>query len=243
MEEVNGRMELYGESPSRPLFSASFDATPERATTLACAELRLDPLTETRSFHALVGASPALPYAAALAAACPRLFLPINLLPTELRSSNSRALWIPTAVAAGLVLIAAVALAAYPSIEDRRYLKTLNDNIAQVKPQAMLAAKLDKDIETARQRTILLDQLRKRSKLDIDVIGEMTRILPPPIWLNSLEISRTQVTVAGESDQAAPLLKQIDASPFFEASEFSMPPVRTQAGEVFRIRSNREAGK
>jgi len=140
MEEVNGRMELYGESPSRPLFSASFDATPERATTLACAELRLDPLTETRSFHALVGASPALPYAAALAAACPRLFLPINLLPTELRSSNSRALWIPTAVAAGLVLIAAVALAAYPSIEDRRYLKTLNDNIAQVKPQAMLAA-------------------------------------------------------------------------------------------------------
>ncbi len=244
MEEVNGRVELYGESPSHPLFSAAFDATPERAFSLACAELRLDPAaTETRSFHALLGTAPPLSYAAALAGACPHLFLPVNLLPVEQRASNSRALWIPTGVAAGLALMAAGALAGYPSFEDRRYLRSLNAEIAKVKPQAAEAAKLDKDIETARQRTILLDQIRKRSKLDIDVVGEMTKVLPPPIWLNTLEITRTQVTVAGETDQAAPLLKQIDASPFFEASEFSMQPMRTQTGEMFRIRSNREAGK
>jgi hypothetical protein len=71
----------------------------------------------------------------------------------------------------------------------------------------------------------------------------MTKILPPPIWLNSLEINRAQVTVAGETDQAAPLLKQIDASPFFEQSQFSMQPMRTATGEMFRIRTNREAGK
>jgi len=245
MEEVNGRVELYGESPSHPLFSAAFDATPERAIALACAELRLDPaMTEVRSFHALVGAEPPLSYAAALAGACSHLFLPLNLLPVEMRASSSRALWIPTGVAAGLVLMAAAALAAYPAFEDRRYLRTLNAEIAKVRPQAAVAAKLDKDIETDRQRTILLDQLRKRSKMDIDVVGEMTRVLPPPIWLNTLEITRTQVTVAGETDQAAPLLKQIDASPFFEASEFAMQPMRTATGgEMFRIRSNREAGK
>lgn len=244
MDEGNGRVELYGESPSHPLFSAAFDAAPERAVALACAELRLDPATtETRSFHALLGTEPPLSYAAALAAACPHLFLPVNLLPLDQRASSSRALWIPTAVAAGLVVMAAAALAAYPAFEDRRYLHSLNLEIAKIKPQAIQAAKLDKDIETARQRTILLDQVRKRSKMDIDVIGEMTKVLPPPIWLNTLEISRAQVTVAGETDQAAPLLKQIDASPFFEASEFSMQPMRTQSGEAFRIRSNREAGK
>jgi Tfp pilus assembly protein PilN len=247
LEEGNGRVELYGESPSHPLFSAAFDATPERAIALACAELRLDPAlyttTETRSFHALLGAEPALPFAAALAGACPHLSLPVNLLPVELRASSSRALWIPTAVAGGLVLIATAALAAYPAFEDGRYLRSLNGEIAKITPQAMLAAKLDKDIETTRQRTILLDQVRRRSKMDIDILGEMTRILPPPIWLNTLEINRTQVTVAGETDQAAPLLKQIDASPFFEQSEFSQQPMRTAAGEVFRIRSTREAGR
>jgi hypothetical protein len=243
LEEVNGRMELYGESPSHPLFSAAFDATRERAIALACAELRLDPTMETRSFHALLGAEPAFPYAAALAGACPHLFLALNLLPAEFRSSSSRALWIPNAIAFALVLVAAVTLAAYPAVEDRRYLRTLNAEIAKVKPQAMLAAKLDKDIDAARRKTILLDQLRRRSKMDIDVVGEMTKILPPPIWLNALEINRTQVSVAGETEQAAPLLKQIDASPFFEASEFSMQPVRLATGEAFRIRTQREAGK
>jgi Tfp pilus assembly protein PilN len=160
-----------------------------------------------------------------------------------MRASSNRALWIPTAVAGGLVLIAAVALAAYPTVEDARYLRSLNSEIAKVTPQALLAAKLAKEIETTRQRTILLDQVRKRTKADIDVLGEMTRILPPPIWLNGLELNRTQVTVQGETDQAAPLLKQIDASPFFEASEFMTPPMHSQAGEVFRIRTNREAGR
>jgi Tfp pilus assembly protein PilN len=246
LEEVNGRVELYGESPSHPLFSAAFDAERERAIALACAELRLDPVvytTEARSFHALLGAEPALPFAAALASACPHLFLAVNLLPVELRASSSRALWIPTAVAGGLVLVAAAALAAYPSFEDGRYLRSLNAEIAKITPQAMMAAKLDKDIELMRQRTILLDQVKRRTKADIDILGEMTRILPPPIWLNTLELNRKQVTVAGEADQAAPLLKQIDASPFFEASEFSMQPMRTATGEAFRIRSNREAGR
>ncbi len=247
LEQVNGRVEMYGESASRPLFSAAFDASPERAVALACAELRLDPavytISETRSFHGLLGAEPALPFAAALASACSHLFLKVNLLPAELRASSSRALWIPTAVAGGLVLMAAVALAAYPSFEDGRYLRSLNVEIAKITPQAVAAAKLDKDIQTTRKRTELLDLVKGRTKADIDILREMTKILPPPIWLNTLEVNRTQVTVAGETDQAAPLLKQIDASPFFEQSSFSMQPMRNATGEMFRIRTNREAGK
>ena len=171
MEEMNGRVELYGESPSHPLFSASFDATPERAVTLACAELRLDPsTTETRSFHALLGHEPAMPFVAALASACSHLFLPVNLLPEEMRGrSSSRALWIPTAVVGGLVVMAAVALAAYPSFEDGRYLRSLNQEIAKVTPQALAAAKLDKDIETTRQRTLLLDQSARGGRRRISI--------------------------------------------------------------------------
>jgi Tfp pilus assembly protein PilN len=246
VEEVNGRVELYGESPSHPLFSAAFDASRERAITLACAELRLDSVVygaEARSFHALLGAEQAMPFAAALTGACSHLSLNVNLLPAEQRASSSRALWIPTAVAGGLVLIAAAALAAYPSFEDGRYLRSLNVEIAKIQPRAMMAAKLDKDIDTTRRRMELLDRVKKQTKADIDILGELTRILPPPIWLNSVEINRAQVTVAGETDQAAPLLKQIDASPFFEQSQFSMQPMRTATGESFRIRTNREAGK
>ena len=66
-------------------------------------------------------------------------------------------------------------------------------------PVAARSAALDRQIETARRNTSQLDALRARTKSDMDVLAEMTRILPPPAWLNLLEITRTQVTLAGET--------------------------------------------
>ena len=63
------------------------------------------------------------------------------------------------------------------------------------------------------------------------------------IWLNLLEITRTQVTLAGETAQAAPLLRIIDASPLFQGSEFAIPPSRVNTAEAFRIRTQREPGR
>jgi len=210
---------------------------------MACAELRLDPDTVSRPLDQLLSASPALPYAAALASACPRFSLPLNLLPREQRQTSSRAVWIPSAVLGVLVLALAGALVAFPGYENHRYERSLEAEIKKIEPRASRAAALDREAETVRRRTALLDEFRRRPKADMDVLGEMTRILPPPTWLNMLEITHTQVTVGGETDQAAPLLRIIDASPLFEASEFAAPPIRTQNSELFRIRTNREAGK
>ncbi len=96
----------------------------------------------------------------------------------------------------------------------------------------------------ARRNTMQLDELRARTKADMDVLNEMTHILAPPAWLSTfLEITRTQVTLAGETAQAAPLLQTIDASPLFKGSEFVIPPSRVNNAETFRIRTIREAGK
>jgi len=136
-----------------------------------------------------------------------------------------------------------VALGLFPRYDTSRYLASFNAEIARVAPVANRSAALDRQIENARRNTAQLDALRVRTKGDMDVLEEMTRILPPPAWLNLLEITRTQVTLAGETAQAAPLLQTIDASPLFERSEFAMPPARMKDGETFRIRTNREPGK
>jgi Tfp pilus assembly protein PilN len=242
-EARNGEVEFYGESPARPVFSASFNLSEDRAAALAASELRLEPTTEPRALGELLGAAPALPYAAALTSACPRLSLPLNLLPVGHRQTSSRAWWIPAAALGAGVLSLAGALAAFPQYESRRYLRLLQTQIAALEPQAKQAAELDRSIDTVRRRTLLLEDVRHRSKADIDVLAELTRILAPPTWLISLDVTPAQVTVTGETDQAAPLLKIIDASPLFDASEFVTPPVRTTAGETFRIRARREGAR
>jgi hypothetical protein len=233
-------VEVYGESSARPVFSALFDAEPERAGLMAASDLRLESNVPLQPLCDVLGAEPALAYAAAFTSACPRLSLGLNLIPAELRRASSVTAWLPVGALGAVVLMLAGALAAFPGFEDGRYGRSLNAEIARVTPAANRSVTLDRDIETARRRILLLDAVRGRSKADLDVLGELTRLLPPPDWVNLLEISRTQVTVAGEAQQAAPLLQVLDASPLLENSEFASPPARVPTGEVFRIRARRE---
>jgi hypothetical protein len=242
-EPTPSGVEIYGESASRPAFSAAFDLPVERAAALASAELRLDSGTPLQSLEDLLKAAPALPYSAALASAAPVLGLPLNLLPAELRETGSRAGWIVSATLACAVLLLAIAWAEFPRYQESQYLAGLQREIQKVSPAANRSAALDREIETARRRTLLLDQFRARTKSDMEVLRELTRILPPPSWLNLLEITRTQVTLAGETQQAAPLLQTIDSSPLFQDSQFAMPPSRVNNAEVFRIRATREGAE
>lgn len=244
-------VELYGESEARPLFSTVFDPPLERALGLARAELRLDPEHEAVPLDRLLPAplwAPAdfdlsratLAYAVALAGACPRLALAANLLPLELRQTSSRAIYVPTFVLAGLLLVVAGTLAALGTLENRRYLARLDAEIAKIEPRAKKLSQMDGQIEAARARTQLIDEFRKRSKADLDALNELTKLLPPPAWLSSLEMTRTSANLSGEAEQAAGLLKILDASPMFQNSEFTMGISRLGSAEVFRIRTQRE---
>lgn len=246
----DSQIEVYGESASRPVFSAVFstvfDGDAERAVAQAAGELRLSEQTPVRRIGEIANLAdttddaPALASVAALNSACPSLSLPLNLLPEEFRQTSSRAAGVPAAIlaAAGVLLLGA--LYYLPSYQKEKSLESLNAEISKVTPAANRAVELDKQISTARQNTLLLDEIRGRSKADMDVLGELTKILPPPTWLNLLELSRTQVSFSGEAAQAAPLLGTVDASPLFEGSEFSSAPVRVKDGEAFRIRTNRQ---
>jgi len=247
--EGDDGVEIYGESEARPVFSAVFDLPPERAAALAAAELRLPAETEPIDFAALLPrpvpadydlSRSTRAYAAALAGACPLLALPLNLLPPQYRSSTSRAMYVPTAILVLLLAAALVALASITPIEDRKYLKALESEIARLEPLARKAGELDKEIEQVRTRAKLLDDYRRRAKADLDALAELNKLIPPPGWLTGLEMTRDAVVLNGQAEQAAPLLKAIDGSPLFQGSEFTVPITRSGTNEVFRIRAVRE---
>ncbi len=256
--ETGTELEAYGESEARPVFSAMFDipnpAFAERAQSLALSELRLPAELEAISIPAVLPQprrvpesfqldAVALPYAAAIAAACPRLGVHVNMLPAELRATSSRMMFVPTIILGALLLLSAGSLAAYSSYQDRQYLSKLQAEIARLEPKARQPLIMDKAIDHARSRTLLLDQFRHRTRNDLDVIAELTKVLEPPTWVNSLEIARDSIRLTGESGESAGLLKLIDRSPLFEGSEFAAPMTRTPTGEMFAIRAHREAGK
>jgi Tfp pilus assembly protein PilN len=244
-----GAVEVYGESAARPVFSAEFELPPERAALLALAELRLPPETPAHRLEELLpapGVNPvendlsrnALPYATALAGACPRFAPAANVLPPEHRRSGSRAYIIPTIVLTGVLLLVLVALAVYSNYANRRYLRSLEAEIARIEPQARRAATLDRQIDNARARAQLLDQFRGQTRADLDALKELTHLLAPPAWTSSIDLTRDSARIIGEAPQAAPLLKLIDSSPLFRGSEFQQVS-RSGSVESFQIRTNR----
>jgi Tfp pilus assembly protein PilN len=246
----SGEIEVYGESPSRPVFSAQFDLPADRAAALAAAELRLPPETTALPLYQILPppvsagiefdfSRSTMPYAASLAGACPRLAPAANLLPEDKRRSNSRLLFIPSAILATLLLLAAGAVFGYSKIEEKHYLATLEAESASLQPKVMKIAVLDKSLERARARVRLLDEFRGRSKYDLDTLNELTKLLAPPIWTNYVEMTRDSISLSGEAEQAAPLLKLIDSSLYFRDSSFVIPIVRAATAEQFRIRAAR----
>ncbi len=255
IERRGAELEAYGESPARPLFSATFEVPSEpfaeRARAMALAELRLPAETETAAIQTVLPqprtmpqgldfSTAAMPYATALAAACPRLGVALNLLPAASRAASSRLMYVPTIVLGALLVLSAGALAAYSAYVDRSYLNALRSEITRMEPEARKPMQMDHAIETARRRTALLDNFRRRTRADLDALNELTRVVAPPAWASGVEINRDSIRMYGEAPQAPPLLRVIDQSPLFEGSEFTMPLAKVQGGETFGIRARRE---
>lgn len=251
--------ELYGESGAYPLFSAELDAPLQRAGSLAAAELRLPAETEPRDladvlptwqsapenldFSDAGRSRAALPWAASLAAACPRLGTPLNLLPLDQRTLSSRAAYVPTILLLVILVLVTGGLLARNTLMDHEYESKLQAEISRLEPVALKVSALDRKIADQSERIHDLDTYRGRTKESLDIVLELTKMLPPPSWILSLQIDPKAVVIQGETEQADGLLKKLDASPHFSGSEFSAPLSRTSAGEVYRIKSNRKGAK
>jgi Tfp pilus assembly protein PilN len=248
-----GAVETYGESQARPVFSAEFDFPQQRAASIALSELRLPAATEPLALESVLPlpadnpvendlSRNALPYAAALAGACPLVAPAANVLPAEYRRSNSRAVFIPSAILGVLVLALAGASLAYSSWSEKQYLASLNREIAALEPQRKRADQLEKQSAQMRARALMLEEFRKQTRKDLDAFNEMTRLIEPPAWTKGVDITRENVRLDGDAPAASAVIQVLDGSPFFERSE-PLSVSRGPNGETFTIRTTRRAGK
>ena len=100
----------------------------------------------------------AMPYATALAGACPWLSLDGNLLPEAQRKGSSRVRLIPTFALGTILFVLLGALGAQSRWADGRYLGVLQHEIRRFEPHARKIEAIDKEVTATRAKSQLLDE-------------------------------------------------------------------------------------
>ena len=69
----------------------------------------------------------------------------------------------------------------------------------------------------------------------VEVIDEISRILPDHTWIARLDVSGTELQIQGQSSASSSLIKIIESSPWFENARFASPVVQIAGTDNDRV--------
>jgi len=175
--------------------------------------------------------------AAAYAGLTRRAAASINLLPPEERWEPRTAARLPIHALSATAALLALTLASHTWIERALYNRALDRALRGVQPQAQQLRQQNQETSTLEARAALLENLRAANWHKLDMLQQLTKLLPDGTWLQELRINEDTVEMNGYSNHAAELVPPLENSPFFTQVEFTAPITRdNQNREVFRIR-------
>jgi general secretion pathway protein L len=168
---------------------------------------------------------------------------PVNLLPRETgRTGAAGHAWLTGALAAIAVALAVTTV--YLSLDrQRQAAETLQAEAAGAKAEADTALKLRKEIARLVQAGGYLANRRKNTPRVVEMVDELTGLMPDGTWLQNLRVRDGEVRISGFSAAASSLIGVIERSPLFAEARFRSPVTQdTRVGaERFTI-SARIAG-
>jgi len=146
--------------------------------------------------------------------------LGLNLLPPEQRhkviNRKARANLVLAGVAVvllGLAMTFSLYLRAHQVAE-------LEEAIAGVRGEANQVARIRSQIENATEAAGFLATRRSESPLAVEILADVTRILPDDTYLTRLVIGKANVQLQDQSGNAQQLIELVNDSDFMEAAAF-----------------------
>ncbi|WP_207063477.1 PilN domain-containing protein [Motiliproteus sp. SC1-56] len=187
---------------------------------LLCPRADLDPWLEELNSHGLGPAQITLREADGDA------ILDVNLLP---KAQRPRAWRIPQLINSALLVVALVLLGLWlllPLYQLNAQVKALEPQLEAAHAEAKEAQALRKKLEQLGDDISYLAQKHRGEVKKLDILHELTLILPDDTWIQQLQIQGKEVLLQGESSAAATVVQLLEGSPLLHRVRFRSPVVR-----------------
>ncbi len=148
--------------------------------------------------------------------------LPVPSRPRRMRGNTGRY----QAVLAGLALLLLVIAVLVPLVQKHRMVRQLEAEVQQARETAMQAQQIRQELEQLVAESNVLAERRNERPLVIQVVDEVTRLLPDNTWLTRVEVADGKVKMQGESSNASDVATLIVGSALFSDASFEAPVTR-----------------
>ncbi|MFO1353062.1 MAG: PilN domain-containing protein [Gammaproteobacteria bacterium] len=150
----------------------------------------------------------------------------INLLPPEKRPRKGQfARWLQRLLAVAVLALAAIAVG-LPLWQQRAVVIALMPKADAVQRQAEAVLALRKQLDESIESSRFVQQKRASNALMIDVLRELTIILPDHTWLEQIDVRGNELQIRGQSQEASTLVGLVDGAELFENATFRSPVTR-----------------
>ena len=160
---------------------------------------------------------------------------PVNLLPQEKRRGRRfdvRNLNLALTALLAVLLVAAITI---PIVQKNRAIAEVEAQVQAAAATAREGAALRQDLEKMAAASQFLVEKKASDVMIVEVIDEISRILPDHTWIARLDLSGTELQIQGQSSASSSLIKIIESSPWFENARFASPVVQIAGTDNDRV--------
>jgi Tfp pilus assembly protein PilN len=110
-------------------------------------------------------------------------------------------------------------------IEEKR-IEAIDREIMARREEVKKAEALKKDLEGVEKEIQTINSFKLSRPMALNLLKEMTKVLPKNTWLSRLRITDSTVEIEGYSASATEILPKLEASGYFKKVEFASPTFR-----------------
>jgi general secretion pathway protein L len=163
------------------------------------------------------------------------VFNKVNLLPPEMREKPKKGFRYINYALILILFLLVLANISLPIWQKSVYAKSLQQEVSEYKKKSAAAVALRKEVEQAKLENRFLEEKKKNTFLTLQLINELTAVVPDDTWVSNLEIREKEVHLHGQSVASAALISLIDASPLFKDVSFRSPVTQNRKKDTERF--------
>ncbi|HMK50373.1 MAG TPA: PilN domain-containing protein [Thermodesulfovibrionales bacterium] len=149
----------------------------------------------------------------------------LNLLDKGVHERAKPPLALTALLALSIVVMWILYLIAPLKIEEKR-LQEIDHQISIRKDEIKKVEALKKEIDAIQADISTINDFKHGRPMALNILKELTTILPKSTWLSRLRITETTVELEGYAASASGLLSKLEASSYFKKAEFASPTFR-----------------